>query len=56
MGQFSEIDAVNRHIPTMFVDEDDVCEHQNLSWECRECYEDGRVDSLIDEGKEENDD
>ena len=53
MGQFSEIDAVNRNIPTMFVDEDDVCEHQNLSWECRECYEDETADYLIDCEKEE---
>lgn len=48
-------DPSERPIPTMFADDDDICEHKRLHWECKECEDDSTVDSLIDERKEEDD-
>ncbi len=48
-------DPSERPIPTMFVDEEDICEHKNFNWECKECKEDRTVDYLIDIAKEEDD-
>ena len=48
-------DPSERPIPTMFIDEEDICEHKNLKQECKECEEDRTVDYLIDIRKEEDD-
>ena len=39
-------------IPTMFADEEDICEHKKLHWECYKCEGGLIIDSLIDERKE----
>ena len=45
-------DPSERPIPTMFVDEEDICKHKRLYWECYKCEEDLTIDSLINERKE----
>ena len=45
-------DITEREIPTMFADDDDICEHDNLKIDCRECLEGNQVDYLIDLNKE----
>ena len=46
-------DQSERPIPTMFADDEDICKHKRLYWECYECESDNTVDNLIDERKEE---
>ena len=45
-------DPSEREIPTMFADEEDICEHGSLKVECKECFYDRNVDYLIEIRKE----
>ena len=48
-------DPSERPIPTMFADDEDICKHKRLYWECNECEEDFELDHLINIRKEEDD-